>query len=362
MHFSLQVAGVADEDVIYASFVNQPLGSTPYFIVRDVPRRTVVLNIRGSASMADLVTDLVGTCLPFHDWLPEEFVQRHGLHGRAHAHEGLLAAARAVLQDLNRHQILHTLLTGQPQEESSTDEPTPAQRHENRSPEEYRKILEERRVDCKGWDLVVCGHSLGAAVAALLVPHFEEWVPGKVTAWAFCPPGGLLSRKVAAALEPLVTSIIVGKDSISRTSTVSFDRLQDEVVVALARTKLSKSRVLFRIRSSGLRALPPSAVFYPLEEIPREALRYLYSYFLAKCEYCKELEPMLPPGMCIFLRRVNRNRSSSFEKRKGAWRWDAVSIEREWIVEEGILLSRHQVSDHYSQTLVQALDQLTNEQ
>ena len=126
---------------------------------------------------------------------------------------------------------------------------------------------------------------------------------------------------------------------------------------------VSKTRILFRLRSSGLRAKPPFAVFYPLEEIPLEALRYLYTYFLAKCEYyLKELEPMVPPGRCIFLRRLNRDRSVAYGKRKGPWRWDAVAIERESIVEEGILLSRHQVSDHYSQRIIEALDDLIKDE
>lgn len=50
-------------------------------------------------------------------------------------------------------------------------------------------------------------------------------------AWAFCPPGGLVSASLAAALGPLVTWVAVGKDSVSRTSSATFERLQDQVGV-----------------------------------------------------------------------------------------------------------------------------------
>jgi hypothetical protein len=46
------VAGVDDKEVIYLSYVNQALGSTPYFIVLDPARQAVVLSVRGSSSFA----------------------------------------------------------------------------------------------------------------------------------------------------------------------------------------------------------------------------------------------------------------------------------------------------------------------
>lgn len=233
-----------DENVVYVSYANEALGSTPYFIILRPERRAVCMCIRGTASFADLVTDLVGRPVDFKDWLPSSFVEEHNIQD-ARAHAGILAAAKAVLRDLNRHQILHTLLTGRPKEESSVDQDGAEPHSGRRTPEDFQRLLAERGIDCRGWDLYVCGHSLGAAIASLLLPHFAEWAPGKVIAWAFNPPGGLITQEVAAALEPRskdvgVTSVIVGKDIISRTSNITFEHLQDQIVVALARTRLSK--------------------------------------------------------------------------------------------------------------------------
>lgn len=48
--------------------------------------------------------------------------------------------------------------------------------------QDYQDILERRGLDCRGWALVLCGHSLGAGIAALLAPHFRDWWPGALSA------------------------------------------------------------------------------------------------------------------------------------------------------------------------------------
>lgn len=50
---------------------------------------------------------------------------------------------------------------------------------ERLSPADYQAMLREAELDCRGWSLVVTGHSLGAAVAALVGMHFRSWAPGE---------------------------------------------------------------------------------------------------------------------------------------------------------------------------------------
>jgi hypothetical protein len=120
-------------------------------------------------------------------------------------------------------------------------------------------------------------------------------------------------------------------------------------------------RILFRLRSHSLRSLPPSKVFYPVDEIPEEALKYVAQYFSAKCQYIDSVVPMFPPGDCIFLRRVKgrpepQHKGDASEGVKAGRRvradrrrWEAVWIDGEQIIEEGILMSRNQMVDHFSQ-------------
>lgn len=214
---------------------------------------------------------------------------------------------------------------------------------------DYQAILQRRGLDCRGWALVLCGHSLGAGIAALLAPHFKDWWPD-VRAWAFCPPGGMVTPNLAAALDPLVTCVVAGKDAVSRTSTATFERLQDQVVVALARCRISKLRVLLTGRTRWLRRLPARQLFNPPERIPEEALAYLRSYFDGKQEYKHLLVHMEPPGRCALLRRL---RQPGADKKGRAF--EAVWVERQLLIQEGLLLSRHMVKDHYTSRLTAAL-------
>lgn len=67
------------------------------------------------------------------------------------AHEGILNSARAVQQHLKQHGILDKLLLG-------TGSSHPGQHH---------KLLP----DCRGWHLVVTGHSLGKQLVTDTVKH-----------------------------------------------------------------------------------------------------------------------------------------------------------------------------------------------
>ena len=60
--------------------------------------------------------------------------------------------------------------------------------------------------------------------------------------------------------------------------------------------------------------------------------------------------PMYPPGRTLQLRRLR--------DLKGQESWDAVWIEAEQIMEEGIMLSRHQTNDHYTARLREVMAQL----
>ena len=55
--------------------------------------------------------------------------------------------------------------------------------------------------------------------------------------WAFNPPGGLVSRNLNRVLDTFCTSLVVGKDMVSRGTVNNLSRLMDEMVTALARCR-----------------------------------------------------------------------------------------------------------------------------
>ena len=54
----------------------------------------------------------------------------------------------------------------------------------------------------------------GAGVAALLAMHYRNVFPGRVKAWCFAPPGGLLSPAAAESLEDICYSLVSAKVSL----------------------------------------------------------------------------------------------------------------------------------------------------
>ena len=119
----------------------QALAHLPYFIALDHDTRTVVVAVRGTYSMEDVITDAIAEPLELpRDWLPpelakvlgylamkctvarplmsamaERYEERH-LQAvdqggqRFYAHAGIVAAAAAVFADLDKQGILHALL------------------------------------------------------------------------------------------------------------------------------------------------------------------------------------------------------------------------------------------------------------
>lgn len=96
------------------------------------------------------------------------------------------------------------------------------------TPEDYAALLKARGVDCRGWRLVVTGHSLGAAVAVLVGLRLRRMAPD-LRVWAYSSPGGMTTPELSAALEPFVTNVVIGKDLIPRLGTATFERLIDQV-------------------------------------------------------------------------------------------------------------------------------------
>lgn len=181
----------------------------------------------------------------------------HG-SGESWAHQDSLQAAQALLQELERSQVLQQLL--QPAAGSGGA---------------------LGGLDCHGWQIVLAGHGVGAGAAALLAPRLAGWhlgeqpgphwacsaawlgcsramlgnatagtatnqctlaaaaAAGPVVVWAFGPPGELCSPDLATAIASCcrLTAVAVGDDAAPRTTTPAVAALVDQAVVGLARLR-----------------------------------------------------------------------------------------------------------------------------
>ncbi|KAL3150176.1 hypothetical protein ABBQ32_000037 [Trebouxia sp. C0010 RCD-2024] len=213
-----------------------------------------------------------------------------------------------------------------------------------------------------GWQLVITGHSLGAGVAALLSLKMHVRAPG-LKCWAFCPPGGLLSQNLSHAAQQYCTSVIVNKDMVPRLSLRTVYRLFEGKMIALARCNNTTSRVLVHalLASSRRILLSNPRLFRPWSQVSNEAKDMLHRF---QQQPAKDSISALglkvglyPPGKQIFLRRFKKQSQPQHAEDVS---WDAVWIQPEEIIGEGIIVSKHATRDHYPYSLLAALEQVTD--
>lgn len=65
------------------------------------------------------------------------------------------------------------------------------------------------------WRLVVCGHSLGAGIAAFVGMHLRR-IFVNVHVWCFSPPGWLMTPELADSAKGFLTSVVINKDIVPR--------------------------------------------------------------------------------------------------------------------------------------------------
>ena len=326
-----------------------------------------------------------------------------------YAHAGILAAARAVAEDVEGEGVLAALLEGAP------------------LPPVVGAAPALPPGGCAGWRLVVTGHSLGAGVAALLALRLQavlrrRWrararagegrggggggsaprpatappspfaapaaAPPPVACWAFAPPGGLACPALASALAPLTTSVAAGKDWIPRLSLGAVERLRDDMVVAAARCGVPKAWLFLRPALPWGRAWTPAELFRPPAAVPSETQALLASFRrgLARTRSgaagLEGARRFVAPGRMMLLRPVKvpkgaavatvaaaaasgggagggggarHQRKPSPPPRHPSRRFEAVWVEYAALAAEGILLSPRMMADHLPDFLVAVL-------
>ena len=141
--------GACEGQHIRPAAMSSVTGLLSFFVVRSEDQRTLIISIRGTADMEDVLIDLnafEGVCL--HEDVGLENPDKSGLKGCGWAHYGVLEATREVYLELmgeNRTEGILPRLMNSPEYED--------------------------------WALRVVGQSLGAAVASLLTLRLRKRYP-----------------------------------------------------------------------------------------------------------------------------------------------------------------------------------------
>lgn len=191
--------GVKKEDIITSKWFSSRY-SPGHYLALDHEKKAVVFVLRGTFNYFDVITDLVA----------KSYIYKEGA-----AHLGILLCAHMKMKEMF---IL------------------------------IKKTLEL----CKGYKLIVTGHSLGAGVASLFTILFNDIHPEiPVHCFAYGVPS-ILSLEVAQhpKIKSLITTFCMNDDIIPRLSFNSLFYLREVIDSILLQSK-TKAQKVFQIFSAG---------------------------------------------------------------------------------------------------------------
>ena len=202
--------GLQNEDILMFDNRNH-IEEVPFFLVADKKTDSLVVSIRGTLSLADMLTDLRGE----PEFMKEVFSEMNlaDLNPIWKGHKGMCKAAAYVYARL----------------------------HED--PEDP-SLLEHALQQTNYKQIVVTGHSLGAGTAAILTFLLRAKYPDlRVVCYAYSPPGGLLDKEASKESEKFCMSVVIGDDVIPRTSLHNIAALSQSIKRVCRTCQLPKYQI-----------------------------------------------------------------------------------------------------------------------
>ncbi|KAF1323933.1 Sn1-specific diacylglycerol lipase beta-like, partial [Globisporangium splendens] len=198
--------GIRRESLVYLNCYNFVF-QAPYSIVKDAERKELIISVRGSMSFYDFITDGLAKVEAMHpEELPDDIPNPHATR----THYGMLRTARSLFADLqvgSRKQLFWDF----------------ARRHCSVSGGRLTQTAGQR----KEWGIVVCGHSMGAGVGAILSVMLRKEFP-TTKAFLYAPPM-MFDPETAVWTKSFMTTAVYSDDIVPRLSLANVTRLRDDM-------------------------------------------------------------------------------------------------------------------------------------
>ncbi|XP_015602963.1 sn1-specific diacylglycerol lipase alpha isoform X2 [Cephus cinctus] len=324
-----KIVQVGEVDVVYATF-HVDVAETPFFVALDYSKKKVVVSIRGTLSMKDVLTDLnaEGEVLPLSpprdDWL---------------GHKGMVQAAEYIRKKLCDEGIITRALAKDPAR--GTDQ----------------------------FGLILVGHSLGAGTAAILAILLKQEYPD-LMCFSYAPPGGLLSMPAQQYSQEFITSVVVGKDVVPRIGLRQMESLRADLINAIKRSVDPKWKTIAcSVMCCGCGSTPTSAANLEaggcISEYQRDKdLARSQGVLPSDSSIALTLHrPLYPPGRIIHVVRHHPNKG----EKKYESRWRQILRKREPVYQalwagpcdfDEVLISPVMIQDHMPDTMLNALNKV----
>ncbi|KAG0728194.1 Sn1-specific diacylglycerol lipase alpha [Chionoecetes opilio] len=221
-----RMIATGDIDLVYTTY-HVDVGETPFFVALDHKRRAVVLSIRGTLSMKDVVTDLNAESEPIPmDQIREDWLG-HKVRGRSSD-----SLAIPYSRFIPSTHIIHPSSAGHGIRRKLRDDNILT-----------RALTFDLARGTQTYDLVLVGHSLGAGTASILAILLKQQHPN-LCCFAYSPPGGLLSMPVVEHTRSFITSVVVGKDVVPRIGLHQMEAMRADLINAIQRSKDPKWKTI----------------------------------------------------------------------------------------------------------------------
>ncbi|XP_026669234.1 sn1-specific diacylglycerol lipase alpha isoform X5 [Ceratina calcarata] len=325
-----KMVDVAEVEVIYATY-HVDVGETPFFVALDYTKKKVVVSIRGTLSMKDVLTDLnaEGEVLPLspprEDWL---------------GHKGMVQAAEYIRKKLLEEEIIS------------------------------RALAKDTSRGTHQFGLAFVGHSLGAGTAAILAILLKQDYPDLVC-FSFAPPGGLLSMPAQQYSQEFITSVVVGKDVVPRIGLRQMESLRADLINAIKRSVDPKWKTIAcSVMCCGCGSTPTSAANLEaggcISEYQRDKdLARSQTVVPSDSSIALTLHrPLYPPGRIIHVVRHHPNKG----EQKYESRWRQMLHKREPVYQalwagpcdfDEVLISPVMIQDHMPDNMLKALNKVS---